>query len=204
MTIIKSKKKLRKRANADYYPTDPSYVRATLNKIQETFEFSDDIRILDPGAGEGIWGIEARKLYPNAFIWGTELRELKKPAAYDEWTIQPFVDFVLDCPITFDLIVGNPPFSKVYDFIDLALEHLFDVHGVLSYLLRLAFLESKTRYEKYYSKHGSFKPAHVWISTRRISFTGDRKSDDTPYAQYTWTIPRVHNTQLDWLSWDYD
>jgi len=204
MTIIPSNKKLRKRSKADYYPTPPEYVRAVLERIQQTFWFTADLHILDPGAGEGVWGIEARKLFPEAFIAGTEIRNLPKPAAYDEWYITPFKHFPEVCPVTFDLIIGNPPFSKVYEFIDPALALLNPQGGVLSYLLRLAFLESKKRFDKYYSRTDSLKPSHVWVSTRRLSFTGNKKSDDTAYAQYTWNIPRSHNTLLDWLDWNYD
>jgi hypothetical protein len=44
----------------------------------------------------------------------------------------------------------------------------------------------------------------VMVSTRRISFTNDGKTDDTAYAVFVWKEGWDARPLLDWLHWEYD
>lgn len=207
MTIIATDKKLRERDKHDFYPTPEGYVWAHLNYLKSHFVIewqNKHIRILDPGAGDGVWGKVARALFPDAFIMGTEIRDLPKPEWYDAWEIVPFKEFVI--PGTFDLIIGNPPYSKQEEFIDLALEMLSPNTGTMGYLLRLSFMESRKRFLKYFQVNALNKPRRIIPSVRRISFTGDKKTDDTAYAFYIWSYFESDEpyTKVDWLNWNYE
>jgi hypothetical protein len=74
-------------------------------------------------------------------------------------------------------------------------------HGQLVFLMRLAMLESQKRYKTWWT-HSPIKK--VFVSPRRISFTGDGKSDDTAYALFVWQEGYEGATLLDWIWWDYD
>jgi tRNA1(Val) A37 N6-methylase TrmN6 len=73
--IIYTDKQMRPRHPQDYYPTPLALARAALGAIPASFSPS---RALDPGAGNGVWGIAARDSPQcrNAEIWGVELAPL--------------------------------------------------------------------------------------------------------------------------------
>jgi hypothetical protein len=209
MPIIQVKGELPKRVELDVYPTPIEYTRAVLKFLQlshypiESYEYT--LRILDPGAGSGIWGQAVKELYPHAELHGTELRDVPPPPHYDHWHIGKY-ELLPDTVGKFDLIVGNPPYYVLEDFMDKSFELLHD-YGMLSFLLPASFSESKKRYLKYFSKQDYYKPTMIINSVRRISFTGDGKSNATAYAQYTWVKHEKINgdpVPTYWLDWEYD
>lgn len=73
----------------------------------------ENMIVLDVGAGEGAWGVVARELWPECRLVAIEPRDDAMPDArrnYDEVFHGEFQDFTTD--ERFDLIVGNPPFSR--------------------------------------------------------------------------------------------
>lgn len=59
---------------------------------------------------------------------------------------------------------------------------MFGKWGVLIFLLRTAFLESKSRYEFWQEN-----PLNdLYVLSKRPSFTGDGKSDATSYSWFVW------------------
>lgn len=70
-------------------------------------------RILDLCAGSGAWAMVCRKLYPKAHITALELREEER-VHLERWADEVVlgdVAEIVDGLGTFDLIIGNPPFS---------------------------------------------------------------------------------------------
>lgn len=74
-------------------------------------------RILDVGCGEGSWGIAARDLWPDAHLTGIDLRGDALPHMqrnYDRAIQGSFPEDMAELGLgPFDMVVGNPPFSRV-------------------------------------------------------------------------------------------
>ena len=203
MAIIYSSKPLKERFKHDFYPTPIEFCRAAIKDL----DYYAPV-VLDPGAGDGPWGQAVREKWSDAIIVGVEIRDVEKPQWYNHWFKKDFLDFsTTDWPFGFNLVVGNPPFKFAHQFVDKSLEVVFGKDkdldgGEILFLFALAFLESQKRYEKYFSKN--LNPKEVKVSTRRISFRGDKKSDNTAYALYRWQKDWVGDTTLRWLDWSYD
>lgn len=197
MGIIYSTKPLPERRDYDFYPTPPELCKAVYeaNKINVN---GKDLQVLDAGAGDGVWGNVLRTVNQSAIVTGVELRELPKPEGYDIWYTG--TDFLKFEDKKYDLVIGNPPYKFAEEFIRKAMEVVED-YGVVIFLLRLSFLESKKRYEGLFTE---FRPIDVSVSVRRVSFSGNKKSDNTAYAVYKWLKGYNKSTGLNWLDWSYD
>ncbi len=60
--IIPTDKQLRKRDDNDYYPTPIELCVSALGLLPDDFK---PFSILDPGAGDGVWGSRAGKVAPD-------------------------------------------------------------------------------------------------------------------------------------------
>jgi hypothetical protein len=202
MTIIKENGG--ERRENDFYETPLAFAATVMYNIPchpaavET--------ALDPGAGRGVWGRALRPWNHSAEITGVDIQppsELIKnhtefERAYNQWHFCDFLEW--EAPKKYDLIMGNPPFKLVHEFVDKCLG-LLEPNGQLVFLMRLAMLESQKRYKTWWT-HSPIKK--VMVSPKRISFTGDGKSDDTAYAVFIWQEGFDGRPQLDWMWWDYD
>jgi hypothetical protein len=102
----------------------------------------------------------------------------------------------------YDLIIGNPPYSDIEEFIFHSL-NIVSNEGYVVFLMRLAMLESQKR------GRGMWRQTplkDVWISIRRISFTGDGHSDDTAYGTFVWKNDYTNIGEFTgrWMDWSYD
>lgn len=185
-----AKKKFPKRRDFDFYPTPLHVAVDALSFLPTELEAT---RILDPGAGTGIWGRAARRLYPYAHIMGYEVRtETEKPNAYDVWRHE---DFLLSPPFEHsNLVIGNPPYEYAEQFVRGGLDNLLS-GGYLIFLLRLNFLESQARVKTLYR---DYPPQTVIVRASRVSFTGDGQSNATAYAYFIWQKGWKGETVLKW------
>lgn len=204
---IKENTELPERKKHDFYPTPVEFCRAVVNDaIPPRFNnYGLKLRVLDPGAGDGVWGKAIKERFPLCKLYGVEIRDVDRPRGYNYWYRNTDYSkggkYGLDWLRGFDIIIGNPPYKYGEEFLDKGLEQLRD-NGILLFLLKLPFLESKKRYEKYFS--GMYRPAEVYVSVRRISFTGDKKSNSDAYAMFVWKKNKSYITTLRWLDWDYN
>ena len=99
-------------------------------------------------------------------------------ALADNVTIGSFFDYEPDC--SYDVIIGNPPYSLALDFINKSLE-LLHPGGLLIFLLRTNFLESERRF-KWWQEHPL---SGLYTLHKRPSFTG-RGTDATSYSWFVW------------------
>lgn len=212
---VSDEKQLRPASGSEFYPTDLSIAIAALSQYQHGRE-PRPRRILDMGAGAGIWGMAARLIWPDAIIVGIELRNILSfhhgnsdplmpvfdpdqppptiasamhtvlAPAYDIWITGSLADpAALALALsggTFDLIMGNPPFSFAPGIVAWAWRAGMSEQGRLFMLLRGAFLESQERAELF----ESCPLSRVGFFTSRPSFTGDGKTDATMYAMFEW------------------
>lgn len=183
------------RKELDYYPTPLELCREVVLNLPAGYpEY-----VLDPGAGAGIWGQAVRETYPDSNIVGVEIRNVLAHEDYNVWIYENYLN--LNPSNLFNLVIGNPPYKHVEKFIDKSFEFLVE-NGYLVFLLKLSILESKKRFEKYYSK--GLNPKEVWVSVRRVSFTGNKKSNADAYGIFIWQKGYKGHTTLKWLDWDYD
>ena len=205
--IIQTNKPLAARRENDHYPTPLVVCRAALNTLPRAFTPS---RILDPGAGTGVWGMAACEKWPGADRDGVEIRA-DAPAprgAYTTWyssrdllagALHP--DYC-DLQDGYDLVIGNPPYSYAQAFVERSIGLVRD-GGRVVFLLRLAFLESTHRHNTLF---GIYPPKRVSVLVQRPSFmpAGDakeNKTDATAYAIFDWQRGYKGSTELHWLSW---
>lgn len=207
MTIIYSHKPLADRNPADFYPTPVELCLASVRLIPG---LSTPFTALDVGAGDGVWGQALKYLSTNIHLTGIDIREEAKGVnllhpftsdnnrVYDEWVLQDF----LEHDKKYDLIFGNIPFRHATEFIMHSLDLLTE-NGIIVYLLRTAISESKKRYDLLYN--AGHKPLYIYQSVRRISFTGNKKSDNTAYSIFIWEKKKdmSRETITRWLDWNY-
>jgi len=205
-------KELRPRSRDDFYPTPVELCRAALSLVSQTKEQRKYLTItqnftyrtiLDPGCGIGVWGKAASELWPNAYLEGVDIRGVLDEEAQNTYDNFVFCDFKIypGWLGSYELIMGNPPFSLAEDFVRKGWELLAE-RGVMLYLLRLAFLEGQDRAENLWKE---LPPSSVQVLGRRPSFTGDRKTDATAYAIFIWSKGlSLSLSPLDWLRWNYE
>ena len=200
LPIIYSSKELANRQPLDFYPTQPSLARVVckLPELQQ-YVLSQDI-ILDPGAGTGVWGNACKGIFPEASIVGVEINhDLEIVASYDDWHTADYINS--DLGLSVDLVIGNPPYKFTEEFVNKSLTYLKE-GGIIAFLLRLSFLESKKRYLSMYN--AGLNPEKVYCLVQRPNFReylGLKGSDSDAYGIYIWRKGYVGSTILDWLDW---
>ena len=155
--------------------------------------------ILDPGAGDGVWGRAARTRWPQSLIAGVELRAVPQPAGFNFWYSDDYLR--MTTAPAFDLIIGNPPYKLAESFVRQSLANLAD-GGYLVFLLPLGFLAGKGRFSGLYS---DFPPERVAICAGRPSFTGNGKTDAHEYAVFYWRkVVTQRDPVLSWITFEND
>ena len=192
-SILNNGQPRNQRNQRDYYPTPRAFCDAALALVEITPQ-----RILDVGVGRGVWGAAARSRWSAAHIEGVEARDVTPHPAYDVWHRGDYLHHPLSGE--FDLIMGNPPYNIAESAVRRSLG-LRGAGGEVLFLLRLAFLESQSRYRGLWEEH---PPSRVIVSASRISFTGDGKSDATAYALYGWQGHTRSSTSAGVCLWWFD
>jgi hypothetical protein len=193
------------RRKSDFYPTPYGLCDYAINSIIERYSLSE-YTILDPGAGEGRWGVFARKRWPNAYIEGIDIEDHTKlkdnlTKIYNTYrNKQDFLSYNYDRK--FELIIGNPPFSLAEEFIRKSF-YLLNPMGCILFLLKLDFLAGIERAKTFFN---NLPPREVWICSRRPSFNTpkNRRTDSSAYAIYLWQKGWDYSPNIKWLDWKYD
>jgi len=148
-----------KRIDKDEYQTPVWAVR----KIVEEVDWNQRIRCHEPCLGEG-----------NIFNNIPLPDDLK---SYCD--INRGVDYLkLKNIVGLNIILTNPPYSLALKFLE---KSLGEAKTVI-YLLRLNFLGSQKRH-KFWSLN---PPTHLFVLSKRPSFTEDGNTDSTEYAWFAW------------------
>lgn len=175
MILISATNRGSKRVESDFYATPISVV----NKFLEHHKLQNGA-ILECTAGNGNI-VEAiyKKGYRN-LITSVEIRnEYENLKRYsNEIYIDDFL--IWQPKVEYKTIISNPPYSLAKEIIEKCFE-LANINTEIIMLLRLAFLESKKRYE-FWQQHPVNK---LYILSERPSFTG-KGTDATAYAWFVW------------------
>lgn len=204
MAIIRnlSDKPDQMRRDFDLYTTPLELCRAISNIVPS----GTYINALDTGCSNGHFGKAFRNIVGK--MTGIDIRgpnEIYEQAVkdrlddysyvYDRIIQQDYLQYCFDTK--YDLICGNPPYKFSLEFVQKSLENL-PPHGILVYLLKERFLNTKKRFEQLFTVH---KPTDVWASVSRVSFYGG-SSNDEEYAVYIWNKSiKPEYTRLHWLDW---
>lgn len=190
MPIIYTEKELRPRDGREFYPTQLELVESALDYLH----IPAPARILDPGAGAGIWGEEARKRWPDTHIMGIDKYFPVGPACYDTWWVTDFL--TTEIPYTFDLIIGNPPYRLDWpERFARKSYHLLKPGGTLLFVMEASFSHSQQRANHFWPDH---PPVQVVLLSERPSFTGDGKTNEKEYNLYIWQKGYTGSTQTVW------
>lgn len=181
----------------DFYPTPVGLVSATLNLISGAPNF-----VLDPCAGQGVWGEVARRKWNAAHIAGVDLFFPDHHPAYNVWEHTDF----LHCPTqpVFDLVMMNPPYGKkAMAFIQHA-RRCLKPSGQLIALVLIGLLAAQSRLDFWTI---DYSPEEVYILPRRPNFRGKGGGSGTDKYNYMVVLwgseSNPHDPALRWLEWNY-
>jgi len=192
--------------SADFTPGPVVY--QGLEFVREFAPKRERIRIADVCAGAGVFGQQARKLWPKAHLTGIELRVEELPhlqAYYDEFSIgdaRSILKVMAASGETFDLIATNPAFELFPELVELA-PGVLTHDGILCLFGLSTWGQSAESYDLF-CRHTPLKQARVG---GRVHFRGDQINPDTgkPYGSdqrdYSWWTWRPGRS-LDPPRWD--
>lgn len=174
-----------KRIESDYYATPPEAIRTLLKNYR--IAYAGDT-ILEPAAGNGAIINELIHFGYTNNIHAIEIREEEKENLLRVADSVGIGDFLkMDLSNTYDVIIGNPPYSQAQEFINKSLAYL-KPGGRLIFLLRTNFLESQKRFKWWQDK----PPTRLYVLSKRPSFTG-KGTDATSYSWFIWEKSRIVN-----------
>ena len=161
----------------DFYSTPINCVETLLNNIDLTVYGND---VLEPSAGNGNICKVFKEYYPNKDLTAVELREEEYNNLCQLNIDDVIINSYYNIRDEYDIIIGNPPYSEAQEFIEHSFE-LLKENGILIFLLRTNFLESKKRYD-FWKKHPLSK---LYTLSKRPSFTG-KGTNATSYSWFIW------------------
>lgn len=181
--------------NDAYYTPDLLAQKAVSWLLRDGYLWTG-MSVLEPSAGRGAWVRAARQIEPSHVV-ACDIDSDRMPDLSQEACEPVLADFAThEFGRRFDAIIGNPPFVHAEAHVRRALG-LRDPVGVVAFLLRLAFLESKDRMP-FWREHPASK---VYVLSERPSFTGGQ-TDNSAYAIFAWaTWRRSRATELEVCSW---
>jgi hypothetical protein len=136
--------------------TDPRVVRAALGLLPVGFV---PRTMLDPGAGEGPWGREAKVFWPDMHLTGVERQACATAESYDAWHCDDLLTWV--APHRYDFIAGNPPFGDIgFPIIVRARTEWLAPGGYALFYYHQRLLASLDRY-RFFRHHAPIAVQHV-------------------------------------------
>ena len=93
-------------------------------------------------------------------------------------------------------VVGNPPYRHAEAFVRRALSDV-EHGGIVAYLLRLGFLESRRRLDLW----ERFPAREIVVFAERPSFTGDGRTDGCAYGFFIWRKGWSGGATIRVMSW---
>lgn len=189
----------------DYYPTPPNFSYRFLKIIKSEHYLQQPRNILDPGAARGVWAASAKILWRHSDVYALDIIEEYGNSDIIKRYCKEFIccDFrEWETDLTFDLVVGNPPYTVSHGKKDLHLSEKFidfsyrslNPGGVLTFLLPTVFIEGSHRG---YSLFKNNPPNFIYQSIHRIPFDRTKKgTNSTAYAMYVWIKSDIRSNPI--------
>jgi hypothetical protein len=174
------------RKKDDTYNT-PDELALACTRALADLPMAEPRTILEPSVGGGAFARAAATIWPRATLETVDIA--KRSDATYTMPFEKFADY------GWDLILGNPPYSLAEPHIRHALA-LLTPGGVLAFLLRTAFKESKKRLQ--FWREFPHRIEHQIVP--RPSFTG-KGSDATSYSWFVWQRGYRERPVCSWLEW---
>jgi hypothetical protein len=129
-------------------------------------------------------------------FYPTPLSVAQDALTYIPLTVNPtcILDPGAEGAACFDLVMGNPPYKYAEQFVRQAYRML-EPDGHLIMLLRMNFLEGIGRAHGLWRTHPLKQTV---VCSRRVSFSGDGKTNATAYAYFIWQKGWKGDTRLLW------
>lgn len=184
------------RREGDFYPTPDGMTEDIVSYIADNYG-KDYSRVLDIGAGHGVFGAAVRNIMNTDLLDGVESDpEFEHHSAYSNWINQDFNLWLNDNP--YDLIIGNPPYVKNLPVWVNRARDMLAPKGIFCWLLRTEFMAGKRRQREIFSK---WRPYEVVQIVGRVSFKYPETSASGNYdsAFYIWGKDTAPTTQLQWM-----
>lgn len=185
----------------DYYETPQDLAYKCISRMPMTP--ANTKSILDVGFGKGIWGTAARMIYPRAYLTGVDIQDFPHDVVYHE-THRNTDYLTFNTGNTYDLIIGNPPYSSqanshlAEDMVLHSLTLLND-NGYLGFLLKTEFKASFRRFINIFSTHA---PVLEYQLVQRPNWTNYKKGSNTiEYSFFIWKKQSNYETITRWLNW---
>ncbi len=159
------------RQDNDYYATHPSVIKPLFDK--ESFA----LEIWECACGEGHLSKameEEKEVYSSDIVQRGYAKDVFDFLKYD------VVKDTIDRP---RMIITNPPFDISREIIRKAMSDVED-NGFVIMLQRVNFMGGVTENRKFWEEMGM--PRYIFVHRKRMSFTGDGKTDSIEYAHYVW------------------
>lgn len=164
----------------DYYTTPVKSIVDFIdafNQVENVFQ--EDISILDPSAGGDAINPMS---YPKALShMGISLSNLTTIDIREDSLAEIKGNFLELDQGEYDVVITNPPFHLAKEFVQHGLKHTKE-NGFVIMLLRLNFFETKSRKPFFENQ----MPKYAFVHHKRMSFTGDGKTDSVAYMHCVW------------------
>ena len=170
------------KADNDYYATDPKTTKLFLDRIFKDKILEEINTISEPSCGEGFISEVLKEYFPKAIINSTDLIY----RSYGEGRL----DFLSNqYNKKHDLVITNPPFSLINEFINKGLE---STNKYLIFLGKIQLLETKGR--KNILENSPLK--YVYVHSNRQATWKNGKEFDEKGKKWATTMC------LAWFVWD--
>lgn len=190
-----------KRADKDYYATDPQAVDKIMKRLSLIGAIYDRRleSILEPCVGEGhiIEGLKPY-IYDSSHITTVDIVDRN----YPNIILTDYTQWKTDKKFTF--IISNPPYSCAKEFIYKSME-LLEPHGLLLFYLKLQFLEGKGRKELF----DKYPPKYIYVMRNRTPTwkngspvnpdTGKKWAETICFAWFVWEKNIKTEPVIRWL-----
>lgn len=218
------------RLDADAYFTKPALAFAAVQRLH-----ADGILparpqlVLEPSVGKGAWVRAVQDVLRPLKVEGCDILDRGEELAEAGLPASDGFEFIwadfeeLDPDLYYDIIIGNPPFSRAEQHIRHALDLVDPETGVVAFLLRINLLGGIERAAGLWT---DAPPSYVYVLDKRPSFRKSRSvlrnkktgepiltkkgelryrtssSDNSEYAMFVWKKKHSgSNPEIRWLKW---
>jgi hypothetical protein len=168
----------------DRYLTRPDFADWAMNALPINL---NPKRVFDPGLGDtAALSLALLRRWPQARISAIDIRPISKPRGVDtlirgDFTTWWMKQYVLKKRMDYDLIICNPPFSEIIEFIQASVGMLRQ-GGRALFIVKLSILEGDERFNSIWDGTFGQDLEHVSVCAKRPKFSSFKSADGTAYA----------------------